>query len=241
MAPPVGLRLIAVDRPGYGNSDANRKNRSLKDLAVDVDSLTRHLGIGRFAVVGVSGGGPMAAACGYYLKNKVTALSLICAVPPPFAIKGGSLANLVRLGRWPAMGRPALNLARSFMRQPGRAEAALFGRKLPGRDEAIMTRERRVALLAAVREGLRRDIDGALADGMLYGQDWGFRLQDIAVSTTIWHGDHDDVVPVASAQAYAAIPGSVLRVMKGEGHYSLALGQTEMMMADLLARAAVTK
>jgi pimeloyl-ACP methyl ester carboxylesterase len=230
-----------MDRPGYGNSDPNRKKRSLKDLAADLDSLAQHLNIARFALVGVSGGGPMAAACAHYLGHKVTALSLICAVPPPAAIKDGSLANLVRLGRWPAIGRPTLNLARGVLRTPARAEAAIFGRQLPGRDNAIMTRTRRTALLAAVREGLRTGVDGALADAMLYGQHWDFRLEDIKVPTTIWHGDDDHLVPVASAHAYAAIPNSVLRILKGEGHYSLALGKTEMMMTDLLARAAITQ
>jgi pimeloyl-ACP methyl ester carboxylesterase len=54
----TGVRFIAVDRPGYGHSTFYR-GRRLADWSSDVASLADHLGIDRFAVIGVSGGGPM--------------------------------------------------------------------------------------------------------------------------------------------------------------------------------------
>lgn len=54
---PTGVRIIAPDRPGYGCSDP-QPGRSLLDWADDVTELADILEIEKFAIVGVSGGGP---------------------------------------------------------------------------------------------------------------------------------------------------------------------------------------
>src|SRR5262245_6028460 len=59
-----GVQMIGVDRPGYGLSDPHPK-RKLADWPNDVAALADHLGFGKFAIVGMSGGGPYAAACAY--------------------------------------------------------------------------------------------------------------------------------------------------------------------------------
>ena len=56
------VRFIAIDRPGYGLSSF-KAGRSFLDLADDVCDLADTLEIGRFSILGVSGGGPYAAAC----------------------------------------------------------------------------------------------------------------------------------------------------------------------------------
>ncbi len=235
LAPALPVRLIAMDRPGYGLSDPNPK-ATLKDHTNDILLLARHLGLKRFAVVGVSGGGPLAAACAYYLHDLVSALTLISPVPPPHAVTSGSLATLMRFGRWPALARPAMSLAREFILSPDRAEAIVFGRQLPGKDGAVMTRERRAALLASMREGLKQGIQGAVTDASIYGRPWGFRLEDIRVSTTVWQGTVDHLIPAASVWVYGAIPGSRVNVLEDHGHYSLALGETASIMDELVAR-----
>src|SRR5262249_37258319 len=52
-------RLIAVDRPGFGRSDF-KKRRTLVDWPGDVAKLADALGLDRFSIAGVSGGGPYA-------------------------------------------------------------------------------------------------------------------------------------------------------------------------------------
>ena len=56
-----GLRLIAPDRVGCGLSDP-KPGRTIVGAAVDVAELADLLGIDRFFVIGLSGGGPHAAA-----------------------------------------------------------------------------------------------------------------------------------------------------------------------------------
>src|SRR5918998_25550 len=75
------IRLVAVDRPGIGISD-RRPRRRLLDWPADVVQLADHLEIERFAVVGWSGGGPYAAACGYLLPHRVRKVGMVSSPAP---------------------------------------------------------------------------------------------------------------------------------------------------------------
>lgn len=229
------VRLVAADRPGYGLSDPHPTG-TLRDRAQDIAALADHLGLLRFAVVGVSGGGPTAVACARYLGDRVSALCLISPVPPPEAATGAGLRLLMQLGKWPFPGRPALALARLVVLSWRFGPAMVFGKSMPARDAAILTPTIRHAMLAAMREGLQDGTDGAWADARQYGRAWGFRLADIRVPTTIWHGTEDPLVEVGNAHAFAAIPGAVTNLLPGHGHYSPALGETGPILADLLSR-----
>ena len=68
-----GLRLISIDRAGYGNAPAE-PDRSLRSVAESTAALMDELGVDRFAVIGVSGGGPYALACGAFLPERVVAV-----------------------------------------------------------------------------------------------------------------------------------------------------------------------
>ena len=61
IAARASVRLIAVDRPGYGHSDPDPAGDE-RALAADVVALADALGIERFAVLGWSSGGPGALA-----------------------------------------------------------------------------------------------------------------------------------------------------------------------------------
>src|SRR6476661_2822678 len=76
-----GVRLITVDRPGYGLSDPLPRRRLL-DWPADVAALAAALRLERFALVGVSGGGPHALACAYACPDRVTAVALIGGAGP---------------------------------------------------------------------------------------------------------------------------------------------------------------
>ena len=65
----LGVRLIAIDRPGCGLSDF-LPGRTLLDWPTDLAAVADALGIGRFAVVGFSGGGPYVAASAFALPDR---------------------------------------------------------------------------------------------------------------------------------------------------------------------------
>lgn len=76
-----GLRVIAVDRPGLGGSDRQRGRRIL-DWPADVTTLADALGLGRFAVLGYSGGVPYALACAQLLPECVVTAGIVACVGP---------------------------------------------------------------------------------------------------------------------------------------------------------------
>ena len=80
-AEAAGVLVIGTDRPGMGRSDFQRR-RSLVDWPADITSLADHLGFDRFNVLGISGGGPYAAACARYLPGRVDTCVLIASASP---------------------------------------------------------------------------------------------------------------------------------------------------------------
>lgn len=74
-------RIIAPDRPGYGFSQPN-KHGTLLGYVDDVLALADALKIDRFAVMGVSGGGPYPSACAYKIPQRVTVAALISGIGP---------------------------------------------------------------------------------------------------------------------------------------------------------------
>lgn len=77
------VRLIAPDRPGYGFSDY-KEDRTLLSYADDVRELANKLKLKKFSVVGVSGGGPYAAAIAYKLPKRITKTGIVVGLGPTY-------------------------------------------------------------------------------------------------------------------------------------------------------------
>ena len=75
----TGLLLISVDRWAYGGTDDGRP-ATFAQFADDMGALMDQLGVERFSVVGISGGGPFAAATSVYLGGRVERLALVAPV-----------------------------------------------------------------------------------------------------------------------------------------------------------------
>ena len=93
----AGVRLITIDRPGFGRSDP-RRDRSLLNWVDDYAELLRHLGIPRCPIVGWSGGGPYALACAFRMPEIVTRVGL-AASDGPFLEVPGALSELSQEAR----------------------------------------------------------------------------------------------------------------------------------------------
>ena len=80
-AAELQARVIAVDRPGHGLSDF-KPRRTIPDWPDDVTELAEALNVGRFAVLGASGGGPYAAACAFKIPQRLAATAIVCGMGP---------------------------------------------------------------------------------------------------------------------------------------------------------------
>src|SRR5687768_1945518 len=76
-----GARIIAPDRPGIGLS-SHQPGRALLDWPPLIRDMARHLGIERFRILAVSGGGPYALATAHALPQMIEAVSIVSGAPP---------------------------------------------------------------------------------------------------------------------------------------------------------------
>ena len=240
MLPVEGIRLIALDRPGYGLSDP-LPGRTLLDWPRDVAAAADALGLDRFAIAGVSGGAPYAAACAEQLKDRIIGLALICGIAPPGEgwEVGGAAARLMMLDRLPGTAALAAALGRRLVVGVDSAKLLRvllrFGR-LPEADRAVLAAGFGIPVLDSFREALRQGVEGAVSDARLYARPWGFQPADIVAPTVIWHGNLDNQVPIAAAHVYARlIPHARLCVLEGEGHFSLVVRRHHAILASLFA------
>ncbi len=239
----IGVRVIAVDRPGYGLSDFQER-RSLLDWPEDVSRLVTALGLGRFAVLGVSGGGPYAAVCAAKLAERVTAAALVCGVRPfdqPGATQGMMphdrwLLWLAQTAPWLTRKSMALTL-RWFWDYENEVLPKALWESLPAADREVLAQpELRDMLLANWREAFRQGSRGMLWDGNLYAWPWGFRLEEIRVPVQVWQGEADTIVPPGMGRYCASVlPNCQARFYAEEGHFSLPFRRTHEILAALVA------
>jgi pimeloyl-ACP methyl ester carboxylesterase len=239
LIPDLPVRLIAMDRPGYGAS-TRQPGRTLLDWPADVVALADHLGIGRFHVVGVSGGAPYALACAAALP-RVAGAALVSPLPPlrrahmpPAEGLAEGLQRLRDLGERPMLGAAIINFVRLGVRIGLFNPYHVLDSAAAGLDGACLTQDRRSRLVEAWHEGLRQGGSGAASDARIYVSDWGIDFTAIQTRLTIWQGGADKVVPPTTLSAYADLPAT-RHLLPREGHYSLALSRSAEILADLVA------
>ncbi|WP_223281236.1 alpha/beta fold hydrolase [Streptomyces antnestii] len=77
----LGLRLISVERDGFGDT-AYDPGLGKADFAQDALDVLDRLGVDRFRIIAISGGGPYAAELAARAPGRVSALHLAAALPP---------------------------------------------------------------------------------------------------------------------------------------------------------------
>jgi pimeloyl-ACP methyl ester carboxylesterase len=235
----LGLRLVAPDRPGIGGTDP-RELRQLADWAEDAALVLDALAAGPAALVGVSAGGPFAAACAARLGGRVRGLTLIAPLGAPGWPTRG-MAPGQRLVLPVARHAPAFSswflgrLATLATRSP-RLFLRLVASGLPPADRRALAQPAMCeAFLAGYTLAFRRGTWGVAQDLRVLMRPWGFELGSITVPTSIYYGDADTTVPPQHARLFAAaIPGAQLQRHSGHGHFSL-LGTARQMLAPLAA------
>jgi pimeloyl-ACP methyl ester carboxylesterase len=220
------LRIIAPERPGYGLSDFLRQT-SLTESAGDLEALADRLKLDRFALIGVSGGGPFAVAAACAMPDRVALLALMDPVGP-VADSGGRIHMswlhrfiFMRLARSPAACAAFFGPLRTLVRfAPSLAHRALMLR-VPRSDRTVLADEEvRANLRTALGEGLRPGIRGALQDLRLYCAPWGLALDEVGMPAILWQGSDDTIVPPEAAYDLAdTLPNCRLEVVEACGHY----------------------
>ena len=241
----LGVKIISPDRPGIRDSHF-QPNRKLVDWPDVVEQLVNHLGIERVRVLAFSGGAPYAYAVGWKIPARVRAIAIASGAPPIADLKDHSgLLPLYRKMIWLYNNSP--QTLRAFFYVTG----ALASIRPPPRLRPLMLKVLRLracdaqsledtvafeACFESQRRAWLSSVKGLIQDAEIFGQPWEFRLEDIQVPVRLWHGTEDRAFSVGIAEYMASrIPNCALRLIEGEGHYSLPIRHMREILADLIA------
>lgn len=192
----VRARMVALNRPGYGASTF-QPNRSILGWPRDVAEAADQLGIGRFAVLGVSGGAPYALACAHALGDRIAKVGLVAGVGPieatgmeeAAAIAGPSATALIRRLQFEAA-------AFSFRKgQESRFVDKSIDTMSTTDQTALSPADTRTWFIETMRESFGNGGRTVAQEAGLYRQSWGFDLRDVRVRTQLWYGALDKTVP----------------------------------------------
>jgi pimeloyl-ACP methyl ester carboxylesterase len=239
----LGVRIISPDRPGICESTFQR-NRRLLDWPEVVQTLANHLRIDRFHMFAFSGGAPYAYATAWKMPERVRAIAIVSGAPPIAELSDQS--GLLPLYRWmlkldrdhPKLLRALCYLVRPFamFRMPFRYGRVLLNMLQPCDAEALRDSAAFDACFESQRRAWRGSSEGVMNDAQIYGQPWGFCLEEVRVPVRLWHGKQDRAFSFRVAEEVAGrLPKCTARYMENEGHYSLAIRHMREILADLIA------
>jgi pimeloyl-ACP methyl ester carboxylesterase len=229
MAARPGVRFIAYDRPGYGESDRG-PGRRVSQAARDVAALADALGLERFAVLGRSGGAPHALACAALLPTRVRRVAAMASLAPPVAegltwFEGMALSYVEDFTR--ALTDPVDYADRLAARAAAvRADPAQL---LASVRDGLTDSDRRIIsapaasdmLLRDYREALRTSAYGWLDDNLALLSHWGFDPARITRPVLLWHGAQDTFSPLGHFEWLARhIPRARPVLDPKAGHFS---------------------
>jgi pimeloyl-ACP methyl ester carboxylesterase len=228
-----GLRLIGYDRPGYGGSD-RFPERTVADVAADVEALADALDLDQLLTWGASGGGPHALASAVLLPDRVVAAALVAGVAP-YGVEGLDWMagmgedNVLEFGAAMQGERPLRGFLDEARQQilsttPQTLADALLS-VLPPVDVAALQGGLGESLHASMVEGLRPGYEGWLDDDLAFVTGWEVDLQALRVPVLVVAGGADLMVPYAHGHWLAThVPGAEALLRDDEGHLSLLFG-----------------
>jgi pimeloyl-ACP methyl ester carboxylesterase len=198
-----GFHVISVDRPGFGLSDF-QSERTILDWPDDVIELANHFGLDKFVVLGVSGGGPYAAACAYKIPERLTCCGIISGLGPiNLSKKGMMLSNRIELflaRKIPSLLKRVVKAQAKVFDDTEKAQKVMenSAKKLPEPDRLWLQNPLYLNIAAEdIKESFRAGPDGVVHESIIFAKPWGFELKDISpdLQVYIWHGELDVNVP----------------------------------------------
>ena len=221
-----GIRLLSYARPSYGGS-TGRPGRDVASAAADVAAVADAFGVGRFSVMGASGGGPHALACAALLGDRVTGAVTLAGIAP-YTEDFDWFAGM----RTPE----GLRAARD-----GRAARARYAETEEFDPESFTAAD--WAALSGPWQSLGSDAmaageagpDGLIDDDVAFASPWGFDVAQAQAPVLLVQGGEDRVVPPAHADWVARhVPRPEVWLRPRDGHVSV-LGAVPVAMDWLRA------
>ena len=215
-ATQLNIRWVSYDRPGYGGS-APYPGRNVAAAAACASRIADALGIHQFAVMGHSGGGPHALACGALLPERVLGV-VVVAGPAPFGAEGldwfkGMATSGVESLRAAAEGRAA--------KERYEASGVEYDPEFTPADLAALSGAWSW-LADVVGPAVEAGPGGLIDDDLASVAPWGFDPAQVIAPILFLHGGRDRVVPSSHSEGLARRrPSAELRLFPDDGHISV--------------------
>lgn len=235
------FRLIALDRPGYGKSQPQPKITAL-DFAKQVQDLLVHLRIQQLRILSVSGGAPYAFATAALLGSGVTRMASVGGVAP-LRIPTLRWLNPKQKKTYAIQRLVPSRILHAAVRRVWEVNSDKIDDFFFSQTQTLPEQDRRVledpelgpVLFSTMKRALAYGPYGMLHDMRTFAKPWGFSLQDVSCPVDLWHGTKDDVVHRFFAKEMLRnLPSARLRMIPGEGHYSLLFHQRDAILQNLL-------
>jgi pimeloyl-ACP methyl ester carboxylesterase len=212
----LGIRWVSYDRPGYGGSTP-QPGRDLASAAADVAGIADGLGIGRFAVMGHSGGGSHALASGALLPERVLGVVCVAGLAPVGAEGLDWFAGMAAAG---AAGLGAASRGRAAL-VDHLTSSDFDPEQFTPADHAALAGD--WSWLGGVAgQALDGGLGGMVDDDLAYVAPWGFDPAQVNAPVLLLHGGQDRVAPSTHARWLAGrIPAAELWLRPADGHISV--------------------
>lgn len=239
-----GIRILSLDRPGFGISTP-QQGRRIMDWPQDVRDFAKGMGLDKFAVMGASGGGPYALACtaeGAATGSMLTGVGLFASAPPWVAgphymqryrrwlvhlaqkwpsglgwLLSATVGATNWIASWPSIQRRIDTLLDSLQEKD-------TGTKPDGMTSEAKAKRRDRLFQLLMNEPFRQGADATVHETkLLSALDWGFELADVSFEPVrIWHGAKDTNSPVVMIRWLSErVPGSILTEFQDDSHYTM--------------------
>ena len=221
----AGVRLLTMDRPGYGLSDP-RAGPTIFGWVDDFIEFADRLELPPCPVIGWSGGGPYALALGFRLPHQITGIGLAAAQGPIDPVPGmlearlpeGARAAFRLLRQDYAAGVAAIEEGDAWFSGGGweRTFAKSWG---DADDRALADPATLESMKTLMREAARQGPAGYVADHIAETLPWSFSVSEITQPVHIWYGESDERwVPMSADYLVANIRDVTLVTYPGEAH-----------------------
>lgn len=246
LAAAAGVRLLTIDRPGYGGTSptAGPWSAGWPDaVATDVATALDALAVDRCAVLAWSGGSltALALAGSPPSSSRVAALGIVAGLVPRQAYDdpavraaGASRLGVIELADVVPPG--ALGDEVAPMVAPFPCDLALAAEHQAEHRTAADTAELATVpggadrMAAALAEAVRPGLAGVAADVEAQARPLAVDLDAVGCPVWLWYGDADIVTPPAFGRWYEShLPRPSLTVVDGAAHYLAFTGWADML------------
>lgn len=212
-----GIRLLAPDRPGYGQSTP-WPDRSISDAGTFLTAVLDDASVETAGLVAFSGGSAHALAAASAHPDRIDRVDVVAGATPPSVTTETPtpLRVLSGLATWAPRILGALLRGQTFL--AARLDPSFVVAQYADNPESVPN-EVQTVVKADFREAFAESRSGAVTEFRNTASAWDVAFEDIDAEICLWHGERDTNVPIAGArQLREQIPGAELQVLADADH-----------------------